>query len=160
MAVNNTSTSKAVTSGTHFTQEGTVKSVVGIVKAVNEGGVARILQVGDKVYVGDTVLATGDYALVVETQGITALETPRSDHIALDSDIYSPKPATENQPEDEVSRIQKAIAEGRDPTLVTDAAAAGGAVDEGSSVPLVIDFNNTQGNVNSGPYFFSISTAT
>ena len=151
MAIEHTTTTKAVASGTHLTSIGTVKTVIGLVKAVDENGVERVLQVGDKVYANETIFTSADGAVIVEFQDGTHLDLPRSTHIVLDADIYSPKPSLEQQAADEAARIEKAIAEGRDPTLVTDAAAAGGTVgDEGTSTPLVIDFNNTQGNVTSG----------
>ncbi|HSH53538.1 MAG TPA: retention module-containing protein [Methylotenera sp.] len=151
MAIENTTTTKAVTSGTQLTSIGTVKTVVGTVKAVDANGTERVLQVGDKVYANETIFTSADGAVIVEFQDGTHLDLPRSTHIVLDADIYSPKASLEQQAEDEVARIERAIAEGRDPSLVTDAAAAGGTLgDEGSSVPLVIDFNNTQGNVTSG----------
>ena len=151
MAVEHTTTAKSVVSGTHLSSIGTVKTVIGLVKAVDENGIERVLQVGDKVYANETIFTAADGALIVEFQDGTHLDLPRSTHIVLDTDIYSPKASVESQAQDDTARIEKAIAEGRDPTLVTDAAAAGVTVgDEGTSTPLVIDFNNTQGNVNSG----------
>ncbi|GBG15212.1 uncharacterized protein NMK_2815, partial [Novimethylophilus kurashikiensis] len=142
---------KSVASGTHLTSIGTVKAVVGLVKAVDQNGNERVLQAGDTVFANETIVTAGDGTVLIEFQDGTHLDLPHSAHIVLDADVYAPKENVEQKAEDEAARIEKAIAEGRDPSIVTDAAAAGGTGgDEGSSTPLVIDFNNTQGNVNSG----------
>jgi len=149
--VANETTIKTVASGTHLNSIGTVKTVVGMVKAIDANGSERVLQAGDKVYPNETIQTAADGAVIVEFQDGSHLDLPHSAHIVLDSEIYTPKDSVAEQAEDEASRIEKAIAEGRDPSVVTDAAAAGGTNgDEGSSTPLVVGFDNTQGNVNSG----------
>ena len=153
MAIENTTTVKAVTSGTQLSSVGTVKTVVGLVKAVDTNGVERVLQVGDKVYANETIITSADGGVIVEFQNGSFLDLPRSAHIVLDSEIYSANASKsiEQEASDEAARIAKAIAEGRDPNAVADPAAAGGETgDEGTTTPLVIDFDNTQGNVNSG----------
>ncbi len=153
MAIENTTTVKSVTSGTQLSSVGTVKTVVGLVKAVDTNGVERVLQVGDKVYANETIFTSADGAVIVEFQNGSYLDLPRSAHIVLDPEIYSAggQKSIEQEAQDEAARIARAIAEGRDPNAEVGATAAGGNVgDEGSSTPLVIDFNNTQGNVTSG----------
>jgi Ca2+-binding RTX toxin-like protein len=71
----------------------------------------------------------------------------------LDPEIYSAtaSKSIEQDAADEAARIARAIAEGRDPNAVAAPAAAGGETgDEGTTTPLVLDFDNTQGLVNSG----------
>jgi VCBS repeat-containing protein len=71
----------------------------------------------------------------------------------LDPEIYSANASKsiEQEASDEAARIARAIAEGRDPNAIADPAAAGGETgDEGTTTPLVVDFDNTQGNVTSG----------
>jgi hypothetical protein len=153
MAIENTTTVKAVTSGTQLSSVGTVKTVVGLVKAVDTNGVERVLQVGDKVYANETIITSADGGVIVEFQNGSFLDLPRSAHIMLDPEIYSANAAKsiEQEASDEAARIARAIAEGRDPNAEAAPAAAGGETgDEGTTTPLVIDFDNTQGNVNSG----------
>jgi len=153
MAIENTTTVKAVTSGTQLSSVGTVKTVVGLVKAVDANGAERVLQAGDKVFANETIVTSADGGVIIEFQNGSHLDLPRSAHIMLDPEIYSANASTsiEKEASDEAARIARAIAEGRDPNAVANPAAAGGeAGDEGTSTPLVIDFDNTQGNVNSG----------
>ncbi len=153
MAIDKATTAKAVTSGTQLSSVGTVKTIVGQVKAVDANGAERVLQVGDKVYANETIITSADGGVIIEFPNGNHLDLPRSAHIMLDPEIYaasSAKPA-EQEAQDEAARIARAIAEGRDPTAEAAAAAAGGeAGDEGTTTPLVIDFNNTQGDVTSG----------
>ncbi len=153
MAIDKATTAKAVTSGTQLTSVGTVKTVVGLVKAVDANGVERVLQVGDKVYANETIITSADGGVIIEFPNGNHLDLPRSAHIMLDPEIYSVGSAkpVEQEAQDEAARIARAIAEGRDPTAEAAAAAAGGeAGNEGTTTPLVIDFNNTQGEVTSG----------
>jgi len=153
MAIENTTTVKAVTSGTQLSSVGTVKTVVGLVKAVDANGAERVLQVGDKVYANETIITSADGGVIIEFPNGSHLDLPRSAHIMLDPEIYSANASTsiEKEASDEAARIARAIAEGRDPNAAANPAAAGGeAGDEGTTTPLVIDFDNTLGNVNSG----------
>jgi len=153
MAIENTTTVKAVTSGTQLSSVGIVKTVVGLVKAVDANGAERVLQAGDKVYANETIVTSADGGVIIEFPNGSHLDLPRSAHIMLDPEIYSASASKsiEQEASDEAARIAKAIAEGRDPNAVANPAAAGGeAGDEGTTTPLVVDFDNTQGNVNSG----------
>ena len=153
MAIENTTTVKAVTSGTQLTSVGTVKTVVGLVKAVDANGAERVLQVGDKVYASETIVTSADGGVIIEFPNGSFLDLPRSAHIMLDPEIYSAtaSKSIEQEAASEADRIARAIAEGRDPNAVADPAAAGGETgDEGTTTPLVVDFDNTQGNVTSG----------
>ncbi|HEY9269056.1 MAG TPA: retention module-containing protein [Methylotenera sp.] len=153
MAIENTSTVKAVTSGTQLSSVGTVKTVVGLVKAVDANGAERVLQVGDKVFANETIITSADGGVIIEFPNGSHLDLPRSAHIMLDPEIYSASASKsiEQEASDEAARIARAIAEGRDPNAVADPAAAGGETgDEGTTTPLVVDFDNTQGNVTSG----------
>ena len=153
MAIENTTTVKAVTSGTQLSSVGTVKTVVGLVKAVDANGAERVLQVGDKVFANETIITSADGGVIIEFPNGSHLDLPRSAHIMLDPEIYSASASKsiEQEASDEAARIARAIAEGRDPNAVADPAAAGGETgDEGTTTPLVVDFDNTQGNVTSG----------
>jgi T1SS-143 domain-containing protein len=153
MAIENTTTAKAVTSGTQLSSVGTVKTIVGLVKAVDANGAERVLQVGDKVYANETIVTSADGGVIIEFPNGSHLDLPRSAHIKLDPEIYAATAgkSIEQEASDEAARIARAIAEGRDPNAVADPAAAGGETgDEGTTIPLVVDFDNTQGNVTSG----------
>src|SRR5665647_1169148 len=141
---------KEVHSGTRIEAIGTVKTVIGTVKAVDESGAERVLVAGDKVYANETIVTSADGVVLIEFRDGTTLDLPHSAHVVLDTDVFSPDHPAKGE-ELTTDQIQEMIARGEDPTAVTAATAAGGAQgDEGSSVPIVLDPLNSQGNVTSG----------
>jgi hypothetical protein len=128
---------------------GTVKTVVGIVKAVDQSGAERILQAGDKVYANETVVTADGGLVLIEFADGSHLDLASASQIILDSDVFNP--ANAKGEELTAEQIQEMIARGEDPTAVTEATAAGaGSGDEGGSSFVDIAFNNTKGHVNSG----------
>src|SRR5665647_1105872 len=141
---------KEVHSGTRIEAIGTVKTVIGTVKAVDESGAERVLVAGDKVYANETIVTSADGVVLIEFRDGTTLDLPHSAHVVLDTDVFSPDHPAKGE-ELTTEQIQEMIARGEDPTAVTAATAAGGAQgDEGSSVPIVLDPLNSQGHVTSG----------
>ncbi|MEZ0271309.1 MAG: retention module-containing protein [Methylophilaceae bacterium] len=142
---------KQVNAGTKLESIGTVKTVVGEVKAVDAAGNERILQAGDKVFANETIVtATGGLVLIEFADG-SHLDLASASQIILDTDVFNPANAAPKGEELTAEQIQEMIARGEDPTAVTEATAAGaGAGDEGGSSFIQVDFNNTQGNVTSG----------
>ena len=145
---------KLVASGTKLESIGIVKTVVGIVKAVDESGAERILQAGDKVFANETIITAEGALILIEFADGTHLDLASSSSMVLDADVYNPdlfKAEDTKGKELTPEQIQEMIARGEDPTAVTEATAAGaGAGDEGSSSFVVVDFNNAEGNVTSG----------
>ena len=142
---------KQVTSGTKVEAIGTVKTVVGEVKAIDPSGNERILQAGDKVYPNETIMTAVGALVLIEFVNGTHLDLPSSSQIILDTDVFDPSLAKAATGELTAEQIQEMIARGEDPTAVTEATAAGaGAGDEGGSSFVVVDFNNTEGQVTSG----------
>lgn len=131
---------------------GTVKTIVGEVKAVDASGNERILQAGDKVFPNETIVTAAGALVLIEFVNGTTLDLPSSSQIVLDSEVFNPALAEAKGEEGlTAEQIQEMIARGEDPTAVTEATAAGaGAGDEGGSSFIVVDFNNTQGDVTSG----------
>jgi hypothetical protein len=130
---------------------GTIKTVVGEVKAIDASGVERILQAGDKVFPNETIVTGAGALVLVEFANGTHLDLASASQIVLDTEVFNPATAQPKEGELTAEQIQEMIARGEDPTAVTEATAAGaGAGDEGGSSFIVVDFNNTQGNVNSG----------
>ena len=117
MAIDKATTAKAVTSGTQLSSVGTVKTIVGQVKAVDANGAERVLQVGDKVYANETIITSADGGVIIEFPNGNHLDLPRSAHIMLDPEIYSAssaKPA-EQEAQDEAARRCGAVI--LDPTV-------------------------------------------
>ena len=87
---NNNVVTKQVTSGTKVEAIGTVKTVVGEVKAIDPSGNERILQAGDKVYPNETIMtAVGALVLIDFINGMH-LDLPSASQIVLDSDVFAP----------------------------------------------------------------------
>lgn len=152
---NNNAVPQQVTSGTRLESIGTVKTVVGEVKAIDPSGNERVLQPGDKVFPNETIVTAAGALVMVEFVNGTHLDLPSASQIVLDSEVFDPALLSEGSKaaggELTAEQIQEMIARGEDPTAVTEATAAGaGAGDEGGSSFIVVDFNNTQGNVTSG----------
>ena len=145
---------KLVASGTKLESIGIVKTVVGIVKAIDESGAERILQAGDKVFANETIITAEGALVLIEFANGTHLDLASSSSMVLDADVYNPdlfKAEDAKGKELTPEQIQEMIARGEDPTAITEATAAGaGAGDEGSSSFVVVDFNNAEGNVTSG----------
>jgi VCBS repeat-containing protein len=144
---------KQVNAGTKLESIGTVKTVVGEVKAVDAAGNERILQAGDKVFANETIVTANGGMVMIEFADGTHLDLASASKIVLDTDVFNPANAAAAPEGKELTaeQIQEMIARGEDPTAVTEASAAGaGAGDEGGSSFIVVDFNNTQGNVTSG----------
>jgi T1SS-143 domain-containing protein len=142
---------KQVASGATLESIGTVKTVVGTVKAVDQSGAERILQAGDKVYANETIVTADGGLVLIEFADGSHLDLASASQIILDTDVFNPANAAPKGEELTAEQIQEMIARGEDPTAVTEATAAGaGAGDEGGSSFIVVDFNNTQGDVTSG----------
>ena len=140
-----------VNAGAKVESIGTVKTIVGEVKAVDASGVERILQAGDKVYPNETIMTAVGALVLIEFLDGSHLDLASSSQIILDTDVFNPANAVAQGEELTAEQIQEMIARGEDPTAVTEATAAGaGAGDEGGSSFIVVDFNNTQGDVTSG----------
>ena len=142
---------KQVASGATLESIGTVKTVVGTVKAVDQSGAERILQAGDKVFANETIVTADGGLVLIEFADGSHLDLASASQIILDSDVFNPANAAPKGEELTAEQIQEMIARGEDPTAVTEATAAGaGAGDEGGSSFVQVDFNNTQGDVTSG----------
>jgi hypothetical protein len=142
---------KQVSAGSKLESIGTVKTVVGEVKAVDASGNERILQAGDKVFANETIVtATGGLVLVEFVDG-SHLDLASASQITLGTDIFNAANAIPKGEELTAEQIQEMIARGEDPTAVTEATAAGaGSGDEGGSSFVDVAFNDTKGNVGSG----------
>lgn len=128
---------------------GTVKTVIGNVRAIGADGVERTLQAGDQVYANDLIATDAVGAVIIEFTDGNRLDLARNASITLDTEVFDPQAAVTGT--DEVTRVQQLIAAGMDPAAAAEAAAAGtGAGDEGGSSFVVVDFANSRGEVTSG----------
>ena len=137
-------------------QIGVVKIVSGTVTATGADGVARILKVGDAVYLDD-VIKTADLSFIQIALNTGAhFELGRSSEAVLDNSVLQgpllAQGDTGQAPD--VEAIQAAIQAGQDPTQITPPPAAGPGAggpggDDGHSF-VVVNFEDQQGLVNSG----------
>jgi Ca2+-binding RTX toxin-like protein len=144
---------KQVSTGSKLESIGTVKTVVGEVKAVDAAGNERILQAGDKVFANETIVTANGGMVMIEFADGTHLDLASASKIVLDTDVFNPATAAAAPEGKELTaeQIQEMIARGEDPTAVTEASAAGaGAGDEGGSSFVQHSFNDSKGHVNSG----------
>lgn len=145
MATDATASSKTIAEQGHAI--GTVQAAVGLVKAVDENGVERTLQVGDLVYPNDTIETAANAGIIIHFDSGGFVDLPPSTDLVLNDEIYE---AARQVAEDEALRVQRAIEAGEDPSVAAAAAATGASGDEGAATPLVIGFADTQATVESG----------
>jgi hypothetical protein len=141
---------------------GTVKAIVGEVRATGADGVVRILVEGDTVSAGEVIETSANGAVHIQLVNGRALECgpqfsgaltqnlldlPSGTRIALDGSIHHPIFATTPAPDatslalvtpstsspQDIAALQAAIAGGADPSQVADASAAGGAPGSGGT---------------------------
>src|SRR5262245_17843088 len=138
---------------------GTIKVIVGDVKVVGIDGVARQVQVGDKVFAKEIIQTTANAVVQVQLENGRMLDLGRDSQIALDDDILTAgsggapaaAPAT-----GDIAALQAQIAAGADPSKVAEATAAGGAPGAGGTAdgsggsPVVVDQANSLGLGTSG----------
>lgn len=126
------------------TEIGIIKTLVGTAVATALDGSQRNLQAGDRVY-QDEVISTGAAgAIEIGFADGSAMTLGRSSQVILDIDVFNPQDVAQ-APEDaarDVKAIQQALLDGADPSLVTDATAAGagttGNSNEGIDIIQVI----------------------
>jgi hypothetical protein len=152
---NNNAVTKEVPTSTKVQAIGTVKTVVGEVKAVDPSGTERLLQAGDKVYPNETIMTAVGALVLIEFINGTHLDLPSASQIVLDSEVFDPSLLSEGGGVAgeglTAEQIQEMIARGEDPTAIAEATAAGaGAGDEGGASFIVVGFNDSRGAVTSG----------
>jgi VCBS repeat-containing protein len=137
---------------------GTVRVVIGEVKVIGVDGVARQVQIGDKVFAKETIQTAANAVVQVQLENGRMLDLGRDSKIALDDDVLNvgQAPTTVPAPTQDIAALQAQIAAGADPSKVAEATAAGGApgagggADGGGGTGVVIDQANSSGNVTSG----------
>ncbi len=136
---------------------GTIKVVTGDVRVIGVDGVARQVQIGDKVFAKETIQTAANAVVQVQLENGRTLDLGRDSRIALDDDILSVGQTPTTAPATgDIAAVQAQIAAGADPAKVAAATAAGsapgagGAGDGGGGTPVVIDQANSKGGVSSG----------
>jgi VCBS repeat-containing protein len=120
---------------------GIVKTVVGTVKAVDPGGIERILQAGDNVHAGETIIVSGGGGVMVDfASGAVFYQA---------SDTQSGSEVEFIDPQSD-SGIEFTIQTSAEILAMQDAIAA--TRKSGSSMPWleVVDFSDARGSVTSG----------
>ncbi|MBI4204754.1 MAG: retention module-containing protein, partial [Betaproteobacteria bacterium] len=137
---------------------GTIKSIVGEVKATASDGTVRTLQIGDQVFADEVITTSAGGQLIVALANGQSLECGADASLALHegllgTTIAAPTPAA---PASDVAALQAAIAAGADPTQVAEATAAGApgaggpGGDGGSHEPVIVGQANAPGFVTAG----------
>ena len=124
---------------------GEVQSVTGRVVAIGANGVERQLFAGDLVYPDDLIKTSGQSTIVVALKDGTRFDLGRDAEALLDEAVYSDDVAAVKAAAlAEVAELQRAIAEGADPTEVAEAPAAGGEQGSaGESVQSAVGLDRT-----------------
>ena len=123
---------------------GNISFLSGVVKAVDESGVERILNVNDVVHAGETIITegAGSKAMISFSDDKSTLAIGRNDQVLLDSDVYDPTGAPIEENISSAEDIQQALLNDPnfDPTaeLEATAAGAGGAGGSSSDEPLLL----------------------
>jgi hypothetical protein len=158
------------TPATGTSAAGTITVVVGNVRVVGVDGVARVAQVGDKVFAREVIETGANGIIQVQLEGGRFLDLGRDSKLALTSEVLAEAggapvvaPPAAATPADAAAaaKAQAAaeaakIAAGFDPSQVTEATAAGGApaagggADGSGGTPVIIDQANSTGEVTSG----------
>jgi hypothetical protein len=76
------------TPATGSTAAGTITLVVGNVRIVGVDGVARVAQVGDKVFAREVIETGADGIIQVQLEGGRFLDVGRDSKLALSSDLF------------------------------------------------------------------------
>ena len=69
-------TTKQVVSGTKLESIGTVKTVIGTVKAVDQSGAERVLQASDKVFANEVIITAAGAVIMIEFKDGSHLDLP------------------------------------------------------------------------------------
>ncbi|WP_043648916.1 retention module-containing protein, partial [Chitinilyticum litopenaei] len=139
----------------NVTAIGTVKAINGTVMVTDVNGVTRVLQVGDMVFQNETIQTLDGSVSIAFIDG-QRLDLGRQSQMVLDYDVFKPAADVADRAAevDDAARIQQLIAQGIDPTQITEATAAGaggaGGGDDGGGGIVVVGFNNSQISLNSG----------
>ena len=105
---------------------GEVQSVTGRVVAIGLDGAERQLVPGDPVHADDVIRTIGVSTVAVSLNDGTRLDLGRDSEAQLDESVYGTDiPALRAAALADVAEIQRAIAEGADPTLVAEPPSAG-----------------------------------
>ncbi|WP_027468745.1 retention module-containing protein, partial [Deefgea rivuli] len=131
--------------------KGTVTQVIGEVKVTTASGETRVLQVGDKINIGDTIQTGANGAVAIAFEGAGQMSLGHSDSLTMTAELLANilKPAASAA--DDAAKIQELIAQGADPTQVAAASAAGAGGDEdaGHSV-VVLDTPSSRVDIETG----------
>jgi Ca2+-binding RTX toxin-like protein len=113
-----------------------LKVLIGGATATDTAGTMRSLQAGDRILANDVIQTAAAGAVQIEFLNQSHLEIGRDSVLTLDRSVFDPALATTS--EQNISSIQNAIADGKDPALVADASAAGGAEGGNESHNIVV----------------------
>ncbi|EMF0719305.1 retention module-containing protein [Citrobacter freundii] len=101
---------------------GVVKAVIGLVYVVEPDGSQRLLKEGDRIYTGEEVVTSDNGAVSLSLPDGKTVDIGRSSHWGEHGLNTVAPQHTESQ---DVAALQKAIADGADPTKTLEATAAG-----------------------------------
>ena len=105
------------------TQVGVIKQISGLVVAVDQNGVSRVLKVGDALYLGEVIKTSSAASKAVVSmdngKDVTILG---NESVKLDNSVL----ANSDNTVADVSDLQKALLDGKDLTKLEETAAGGG----------------------------------
>jgi VCBS repeat-containing protein len=144
------STKTTADSAKTFSNKGTVAQVIGEVKVTTASGETHILQVGDKINVGDTIQTGADGAVAITFDNGANINLGHADNLTFTAQMLADLLKPANSAVDDAARIQELIAQGADPTQVAAASAAGaGGGEDGGHSFVDLDTPNSRVAINS-----------
>ena len=138
---------------------GIVRALIGTTTARNEKGEVRVLKIGDAVEANETIQAQAGSTVHIAFNNGNFATVGSNETLLLDAAVLDPTAATARPESDgqSVADIQAMIAEGADPTEVTEATAAGADAGlagdpnhSGGHTFVVVDQDAARGSVTPG----------
>lgn len=116
------------------TQIGTITALAGNATATSADGIVRNLAVGSVVYLNDVIRTGAAGAVSLTFVDGTTMDLGRDDQATIDSRVIDAAAVAESvaDTDADIAAIQQAILEGRDPSEITEAPAAGAGVEGGN----------------------------
>ncbi|MFD1382581.1 retention module-containing protein, partial [Rhodanobacter aciditrophus] len=125
---------------------GFVVQISGSVRVQSIDGQERIVNVGDPIFYGETVIAIGNGSATIEFVDGNQIVVANEAVVEITDEVFSFGDAQELVADSSVDfdELQQAILEGQDPTLIQDAPAAGNdGTDDGDSDRVDVSINRS-----------------
>ena len=107
------------------TEIGFIRALIGTATATAVDGSQRSLVVGDRVYADEIISTDSASAIEIEFADGSLMDLGRNSQAFLDTDIFDPAQSVAPITDSDITALQDALIDGKDPTQQGDATAAG-----------------------------------